>query len=191
MAHIDLTKGFKPSDKEQITKNILSKLFSPSNPLLSKRDTDILSMLLIEDKELEEVSNKVGLTPFQISELFDKSVIRVNFRLEDFNEQLQTNIDNQLEIKFLKHRLMVLENAEKTNLFLPLDTKELLSKDLGEFNLSARVVNCCRAHDIDTLAGLVKISKHDFSKFLNLGKASVNEVTEFLLSKGLNWKMKI
>ncbi len=188
---LTLAKGFSRSAKEKIMKDILSKLLTPNNSLSTDRDTDILRMILIEDKKLKEAGAKFNLTPTRISELFYRAIKRVNLRLASFTEQLENSIDMQEEINFLKSKLLHYEKKENQFFTLPSATREILFKDIEEFNLSARVVNICKHNDIDTLADLVKLSKWDFAKMRNAGKGTVREVNEFLTSKGLTWKMKV
>lgn len=187
----NLAKGFSPSAKEKIMKNILSNLFTRNNSLSSERDTDILRMILIEDKKLKEVGDKFHLTPVRISELFYRAIKRMNLRYASFNEQLENGIDMQEEINFLKNKLQHYEKKENQFFSLPFETKEILFKDIEEFNLSAQVVNICKHNDIETLADLVKLSKRDFSKLRNAGKGAITEINEFLTTKGLRWKMDI
>lgn len=186
-----LAKGFSPSAKEKIMKDILSNLFITNNSLSTSRDTDILRMILIEDKKLKEVGDKFGLTPLRISELFYRAVQRLNLRYASFNEQVEDVIYMQEEINFLKNKLQHYEKKESQLFALPSQTREILFKDIEEFNLSARVVNICKSNEIDSLSDLVKLSKRDFSKLRSAGKSAVTEIDQFITSKGLSWKMKM
>lgn len=183
-------RKFGYSAKEQIKKDIFSILFSQNNSLLSSRDTDIIRMILIEDKNLKEIGDKISLTPTTISQLFNRAIRRINFRYATINEQLENAVNMQKEIRFLTNKLRQYENGNLIS-SLPLETKEILYKGLKEFNFSARAINTFKAASIDTLADLVKFSKRDLLSFRSVGKKTITEIDEFLISKGLNWEMQL
>ena len=183
-------RKFGYSAKEQRKKDILSILFSPNNFLLGSRDTDIIRMILIEDKNLKEIGDKFNLTPTTISHIFNRAIRRINFRYAAINEQLENAVDMQKEISFLTKKLRQYEN-ENIISSLPLETKEILYKGIKEFNFSVRAINTFKAARIDTLADLVKFSKRDLLRFRNVGKVTVIEINEFLKAKGLSWEMKM
>jgi|GEM_PF-2167298 len=183
-------KKFGYSAKEQFKKDILSILFNQNNSLLSIRDTDIIRMILIEDKNLKEIGDKLCLTPTTISHLFNRAIRRINFRYATINEQLENAVNMQEEIRFLTKKLRQYEN-ENIISSLPSETKEILYKGIKEFNFSVRAINTFRAARINTLGDLVKFSKRDLLRFRNVGKVTILEINEFLKAKGLSWEMKM
>ncbi len=57
-----------------------------------------------------------------------------------------------------------------------LHMRQLLKTKLVDLDLSVRALNCLKAADIDTLADLVTLNKHDLLKFRNFGKKSLTEL---------------
>ena len=68
------------------------------------------------------------------------------------------------------------------------EKKGLLSKNIAEFDLSVRSMNCLKAAKIKTLGDLVKKTEEEMMQFKNFGKKSLDELRELLDKKGLSFK---
>jgi len=184
-------EDLSPEMKESMRKDILSKLFDKNSSLSPEMDTDILRMVLIEDRKLSEVGDELKLTPLEVSQFFYRALRRVSLRFATFNMQVENATDWQGEILFLRSKLQRYERKENKVLELPFETKKLLFQSVRNMGFSNRVWNILHAHDIEILADLVKLTKYEFSRCRGVGKGSLKEVNDFLLSEGLNWGMDI
>ncbi len=72
-----------------------------------------------------------------------------------------------------------------------LHMRQLLKTKLVDLDLSVRALNCLKAADIDTLADLVTLNKHDLLKFRNFGKKSLTELEELIKAKNLTFGMNL
>ncbi len=72
-----------------------------------------------------------------------------------------------------------------------LHMRQLLKTKLVDMDLSVRALNCLKAADIETIADLVSLHKHDLLKFRNFGKKSLTELEELVISKNLTFDMNL
>ena len=79
------------------------------------------------------------------------------------------------------------EEFDETSLHM----RQLLKTKLVDMDLSVRALNCLKAADVETLADLVSLNKHDLLKFRNFGKKSLTELEELVKSKNLNFGMNL
>ncbi len=79
------------------------------------------------------------------------------------------------------------EEFDETSLHM----RQLLKTKLVDMDLSVRALNCLKAADVETLADLVALNKHDLLKFRNFGKKSLTELEELIKSKNLTFGMNL
>lgn len=79
------------------------------------------------------------------------------------------------------------EEFDETSLHM----RQLLKTKLVDMDLSVRALNCLKAADVETLADLVALNKHDLLKFRNFGKKSLTELEELIKSKSLSFGMNL
>lgn len=188
---VEVSKDITHEIKESIRKDILSKLFDENSSLSTKKDTDVLRMVLIEDKKLSEVCEKLNLPPLEISQFFYRALRRVNLRFETFNSQMESTDDLREELFLLRKKLQQYETKENKVSRLSLERIDLLAKDICDVGLSGRVWRTLYAIDVRTIDDLVRMPKLKFLSCRNVGNKSIKELDEFLESKGLSWEMKI
>ena len=186
-AELIFPRKFSSSAKEQYRKDILSILFTQNNSLLSSRDTEVIRMTLVEGKNLTEIGDRFYLSPTRVSEIFNRAINRINLYYATINEQLKKANDMENEINFLNRKLKRYEESTKPFIVLPLETREMLSKNITEFDFSLRIVRFCLSNDYNTLADLLKLSKYDIMRFRNVGKQTFTKIDDFITSKGLSW----
>ena len=172
-------------------KLIFSKLLDDEQSLLTQRETDILRLVLLEDKKPEEIAEKFTLTTSRIRHIFQNSIKRLSVKLNNLGEKLSLSYSLQEEVNALKSKLGEYEEEQNKMTVLPLKIKKTLSVNLKSFNLSARTINILDNADIETVADLARMKRTDFLKFRNAGKKSVDELEELLKDNGLTWNMKI
>lgn len=98
----------------------------------------------------------------------------------------------------IKHYEFVLANAQKKEVEKEVigdslkekkeETKELLSRNISEFDLSVRSMNCLKTANIKTINDLVKRTEEDMMQFKNFGKKSMEELKDLLTKIGLSFK---
>ena len=79
------------------------------------------------------------------------------------------------------------EEFDETSLHM----RQLLKTKLVDMDLSVRALNCLKAADVETLADLVSLKKHDLLEFRNYGKKSLTELEELIKSKSLTFGMNL
>ncbi len=79
------------------------------------------------------------------------------------------------------------EEFDETSLHM----RQLLKTKLVDLDLSVRALNCLKAADVETLADLVSLNKHDLLKLRNFGKKSLTELEELIKSKNLSFGMNL
>lgn len=79
------------------------------------------------------------------------------------------------------------EEFDETSLHM----RQLLKTKLVDMDLSVRALNCLKAADVESLADLVSLNKHDLLKFRNFGKKSLTELEELIKSKNLTFGMNL
>lgn len=67
----------------------------------------------------------------------------------------------------------------------------ILSRNIDEFCLSVRALNCLSYVGIHTVGDLVKYQRSDLLKLRNFGERSLNEIADFLTEHGLTFGMKV
>jgi DNA-directed RNA polymerase subunit alpha len=81
-----------------------------------------------------------------------------------------------------------LSETQKISILEKMSQNEFLQTRLVDLDLSVRVLNCCCAAGIDTIAELVLISKDELMRFHNFGKKSLAEIKKLLAENGLSMK---
>ncbi len=69
--------------------------------------------------------------------------------------------------------------------------RKILKRDLKDFDLSVRALNCLQAAEIDTLGELVAMSEDKVSKIRNFGNKSLTELKELLAEMSLEFGMDV
>ncbi len=69
--------------------------------------------------------------------------------------------------------------------------RKLLNKPVEELELSVRSSNCLKEAKIRTIADLVRKDEQEMLKFKNFGRKSLQELTEILQTKGLEFGMDV
>ena len=72
-----------------------------------------------------------------------------------------------------------------------LHMRQLLKTKLVDMDLSVRALNCLKAADVESMADLVSLNKHDLLKFRNFGRKSLNEIDELVKAKNLTFGMNL
>src|SRR5882762_1823766 len=77
--------GVFDSEKEKAIKEILSNLIEENNPLLTEKETEVLRLILIEDKKVAEAGTALKLTPKRIRDIYYFAIRRLNNKLSNLH----------------------------------------------------------------------------------------------------------
>lgn len=166
-----------------LTKEALNSIVLSYKPLLTEFEYGVLKCLM-EHSEVDAVATHFGLTSARIIQIAHKAIKKIskarryddlladNERLNDENERLKAKIADMGER---------VDEYDKT--------QELFKKDLREFDLSCRCLNCLRAAEIYTVGELLQHTKADLLKFRNFGKKSLVELEILVCRLGLDFGM--
>ena len=118
-------------------------------------------------------------------------------KLSEENESLKSTIAlKNEEIEKIKDKLILRigkmkEQDEKIEENSSFELPKIFKKNLIDFNLSVRTLNCFRAEKIYTIGDLVTLSREKLLGLRNMGRKSVSEIEDFLDSLNLQLNMPI
>ena len=190
-AHKKPSGGVSNEIKEQATKQILLQLFDTFKATMTALEINILQAILVEDKTLREIADKVQLPTTRVKQIFNGAIPRLNKRLEIFMQRYETAVKSEKEVEQLRTKLEQFETKKKNQLSLPAKTRGILPMEITAFNFSSRLRNVLHNNDIYKVADLVKLQKRNLLGFRNSGKLAVKEVDEFFTKHGLSWGMDV
>ncbi len=151
----------------------IDALFSPIKKVDFKVENTRVGDRVDYEKLLLEMWTNGTITPEQAMEYATKVLIKhYEFILDSFNKR---GVKEEMEGEILE------EKKE--------DKKELLSKNISEFDLSVRSMNCLKASNIKTIGELTRKTEEDMMQFKNFGKKSLEELRDLLSKLGLSFKI--
>ncbi len=186
-----MPRVFSQEKKVQMMKDILGGLLKQGNHLLCERDNDVLRWILIEDKSVKEVAEKICLTPTTIKYIFNRGFGRLCFHCSEVTSTLHNVKAMEKNIHVLTNKLNEYKIKEHNYSLLSSNTQEILKMKISDLDFSARLKKSLRYADINTVADFVKMYKQDFQRFRNIGKLTINEVEDFFKLHKLSWNMKL
>ncbi len=176
-------------EKEKIKSELLSALLDSA--LLHKKDREVLTAFLVQDKTTKEVAEITKLTTFRVKQILVDAVHRVKLKLITLDKQFSMRGSMQEKIDSLMERVRRYEEREREINALPENRRKLLSVKLADIDFSIRLLNACQLSKINTVGDIVKLTKREFMSLRNVGRKSVDELDEFIHTKDLHWGMKI
>jgi DNA-directed RNA polymerase subunit alpha len=148
-------------------------LFSPVKKVDFKVENTRVGDRIDYEKLALEMWTNGTITPEKALEYATEVLIKhYEFVLESL---MKKDVKEEIEEEILK------ENKKE-------DKKGLLSKNLSEFDLSVRSMNCLKLGNIKTLGDLVKRTEEDMMQIKNFGKKSLEELSDLLAKLGLSFK---
>lgn len=179
------------NEKAGIAKGILSNLLAENNSLLPKKETEVLRLILVEDKPMQDAAKELKLTSHRVRDLFHMAVARLNGKLALMHERMGSIEGIMQENEKLKNRLKQYSTRETEVASLPAATQKVLETDIADTPFSERVKNILDIAGKRTVKDLVRMSKRDFTKLRNAGYKGIIEIEEYFSSKGLKWNMNV
>ena len=127
------------------------------------------------EKLVLEVTTDASITPTEA--LRKAATVLIQHFLLFSNEKILTVIEEDTE----------LSDFDETSLHI----RQILKSRLVDMELSVRALNCLKAAEVETVGELVSFSKNELLKFRNFGRKSLNELEDFITSKGLEFGMNV
>jgi len=174
---------------------------------IKEREADIIIEYL-NGTTLETLAEKYELTRERMRQIVVKA-IRKSGDISGIEEHINAVRDQQTDNALLKAEIADLrkklrEQDEQDYLASLKDEEErrkavmandemcrLLQSKLVDNMLSVRALNCVKSMDIETVGDLCQYTKTDILKCRNMGRKTLIELDDFLLSLGLEWGMDI
>ena len=164
---------------EVMTKILLS--LHKFSPYITDREIEVLKKLFLEKKSVEQIAEELNLISNRINQIIERTIRRLNVRNHDhyfrYLSNENTTLIFQIESKGMK----------------PKEVWEIICKEKGwddnieETDLSVRAINCLKLNGITTIGQITTFKVDDFLKLKNMGKKSLDEVSELLRLKGLSF----
>lgn len=178
-------------EKEQVIKKILERVLKIEVHPFLMRGNEVLREMLINDRSVKETSKTLKLPLTRVKQLYPHAAKLLCARLDSLNGELNATKEIEQENKLLKEKLKQFEERKEQLDALPDEIKKILTIKIEDIDFPKRVVNSCMIEKIITIGDLVKLSRRQFLSMRNMGRTSLSEVEDFLLSKNLRWEMKI
>ena len=169
------------------------------------RNTDaVILNEIATGKSIKEINTtleeKWNLSPERVRQLINKTLRRVsNLSIISRVEDNISKIEKKFEVidkenRMLKHKIKLLEEYIAANEWKNLQIK-IKEEDFDKIDfsqMSTRLRHTLLAHDITYYKELLNLSYKDIRKFRNCGQKSIEELKNFLISKGYNvdWEIK-
>ena len=168
---------------EQTCRDLLAAILQIAAFELTDLERATLHEVLIEKKNFREVGKAHQLTSMRAKHLFNNAILKLNRSLPYLEEKVRGYYEISKILPGIENEL----SQYRTRLTSA--TQNTLECRLEDTELSVRIINCCGAMDIYTLAELAQLTAEDVLKFRNCGKKSVKEIEDFLAKHGLGWGM--
>lgn len=182
--------------------------------VLTEREATILSSLL-NGTAFEEVAEEFGVNRERIRQIAEKAIHksrdfaglaeRISL-MDEKDKEIQTLQDENKVLRDIiyRHSIKVAETelSETERRLVTMgrhDLKRLLSRRFIDEDISVRALNCLSSiidnngnrRRIETVGELCRMTKDDFYKQRQVGRKTLDEMTEFLEKNGLEWGLDI
>lgn len=173
--------------------DIFQKALNFNSDVLCEREKQIAE-LIFKDKGqpylcMRDVAEDFCLTRERVRQLSLRMMRRIAVAMEKKQNLAQ---QKDLEIAHLQEKLNAQNTVDRsvTDACTNGYKGEVFAMRLMDSNLSVRSRNCLKAAEIETVGDLVSLRREDLLKFRNLGRKSLQELTEFLEKLGLSFGMR-
>jgi hypothetical protein len=184
--------------QEASTQFIQSLFFIPVR-LLTNRESDILRMFLLEECSFQKISETFDLPEKRSKEVFEKALIRLNYRsnvsfnnlLKELDDLRKKNSRLNEENRKLQQRIEAFEyELQKENPQFKIDpkSKKIIVLPLFKYlieDASVRLSFCLKAAEITTTAQVLSYKKSEYLKFRKFGRKTLEELENLLKKYGL------
>lgn len=208
---INLIKAIQGEDGniwivDEDTKQLVMNRFEYiMNTTLPTREKAMLCMRYRDGKTLEEIGKATKLTKERVRqilmEVFRKlrHPSRFNYifaprkLIDEVNERTQAYKDKKLQlnsliIETIGHIKTLAKALKEVGATVNIDLEPAIGeRELDSFGLSVRTYNCLKRAGINTIAELASKTPDEMTKVRNLGRKSMQEVQDLLLSLGLTF----
>lgn len=212
-------KGSGPVLAKDITLDHNVEIVNPNHVIAHLADRGHLKMSLrvVKGRGYVPVSarNEPGVsTPvgkLQLDASFSP-IMRVAYQVENTRVENRTDLDKliidmetngtlepeeaiRISATILQHQLASFVDIKHASLDYPKEKSRkinpMLLRPVEDLELTVRAANCLKSENINTIADLVQRNESDLLKMPNLGKKSLTEIKNVLLSRNLHLGMRL
>lgn len=166
----NLLKILIPNIEERISEKI-------KNSKLGERETEILILRIFDEKTLEQVANRYGVTRERIRQVEARAYRKLRHPQTRFYEILDTK-DFDYYCKVITEMLNLIQHKISKEEIEKSDEEYLEDFTLEDLNLSIRPYNVLKRNGISNMKELQDYSKEEIAQLKNLGRRSFEEVVE-------------
>lgn len=169
-------KGYLPASRDAIANAPVGTipvdaLFSPIKKVNFKVEDTRVGERTDYEKLTLEIWTDGSITPDESLECANRILIQhFEFILESLKKQAKERITEALGKGKLE------------------DREKLLSKNIADFDLSVRSINCLKRTNVNTIGDLIQKREEEMLQYKNFGKKSLQELKDLLSSMGLSFK---
>lgn len=196
-----------PNKLGGIVKPLCKLAYSENDSLGVKKGYRILQMLA-EGRTLQSIAEKdmhrsIAALCFDAAKALKKlskletypNIVRVNELLKERVKSLESKYSNVFDENICLNAIIQNEvSGEWSQKFASakdLNVYKLLKNPVSSLHLSVRASNALRTGEVETIGDLVQFRENELVRFRNMGRRSVGEIIDKLLSLGLNLGMEL
>ncbi len=176
--------------KDQTLKNLLTSIFNLEFDLFTPLYKTVLTELILNDKSVKEISEKVKLTTTRTKIVIENAQRILLNRILKSNEMYSTISQTEKELVKQKELVEKLSKKLEEKKSIPKKLKQKLMLSVKDAKFSGRLNNILIHEDINTIGEVINLGKVKFSRLRNSGKKSAEEFELYLKNNGLNWEMR-
>lgn len=155
--------------------------------VLTEHEYTLLHDFLESKNTIRIIANKHKITRGRVLQIIEKSIRRLRkftyVTIDRYKEMVKIyeEVENlRSENLFLKRQLIINPSDTQEDIFIKSYKIRLIDMDI-----SVRTYNCLKAGDINNLGELAREKISELAKFRNMGRKSLNEIENILLSYGI------
>jgi len=160
---------------------------------LAQKHQFYLKEILVNEKTFEVLAKEIGVSDETIKTKFNKACYYFMVEYDTISKNIISQRKYADEINGLHLKINELKaNNEQLRLSLHIKQdflSEIKKEDLEiKHDLSTRALNFLKLNKIEKIQELSFYTRHDLSKFRNIGAKTLNELEDALKAVGLDWK---
>lgn len=184
----DCCEGNRALVKSKVTMaNLLPTFINLIQPDKNTRAVQIIQMLLKGD-DIRTIAERYELTTERIRQILKNEFSRIEQNCKDYLS-LKKERDGLLEeVRELRTAKTAYEKLVVKSRTLTSVEPGVLTKNLADFDLSVRALNCCRHAGIETVGDLVGWEKSDIMRIRCMGHKTASELYDLVENIGLKFE---
>lgn len=151
------------------------------------RATEMVELLL-DGTDVKSIAKEYHVTPARVLQILDGEMAWVEQRTKELTKKFGEFLVLTEENAALREKLDYVTNINEADVRrFTLTEPTILTKNLFDFGLSTRAINCCRGHRVFTVGDLVRNTRQEVLDWRNLGKLTLKELDDVVRQCNLEW----